>query len=61
MKKTVRVYYCTFVDVPLEESDFSSEEEMIQYANENTEVYLSLQDINDHLVKQDGESEVIDW
>lgn len=61
MKKTVRVYYCTFVDVPLEESDFSSEEEMIQYANENTEVYLSLQDINEHLVKQDGESEVIDW
>lgn len=60
MKKTVRVYYCTFVDVPLEESDFSSEEEMIQYANENTEVYLSLQDINEHLVKQDGESEVID-
>lgn len=60
MEKTVRVYYSTFIDIPLEESNFSSEQEMIQYANENTEEYLSLQDINDHLVKQDGETEIVD-
>lgn len=59
MEKTVRVYYSTFIDVPLESDNFANDDEMIQYANENTEDYLSLQDINDHLCKQDGESEIV--
>lgn len=60
MKKTVRVYYSTFIDVTLESDNFANDEEMIQYANENTEDYLNLQDINDHLCKQDGDTEIVD-
>ena len=32
MEKIVRVYYSTFIDVPCESENFSSDEEMIEYA-----------------------------
>lgn len=60
MEKVVRVYYSTFIDVLLDTDIFSTEDEMIDYAEENTEDFLSLQEINDNLCKQEGESEIID-
>lgn len=60
MEKVVRVYYSTFIDVLLDTDNFSTEDEMIDYAEENTEDFLSLQEINDNLCKQEGESEIID-
>lgn len=60
MEKTIRVYYSTFIDVTLDTDDFSTEDEMISYAEENTEDFLSLQEINDNLCKCNGESEIVD-
>ena len=60
MEKIVRVYYSTFIDVPMESENFSSDEEMIEYAENNTEDYLSLQEINDNLEKEKLKSFLLD-
>lgn len=60
MEKIVRVYYSTFSDVPMESENFSSDEEMIEYAENNTEDFLSLQEINDNLSKEKGKSFLLD-
>lgn len=60
MEKIVRVYYTTFIDVSLDSDDFATEDEMIDYAEENAEDFLSLQEIDDNLTKSDGESEIVD-
>lgn len=60
MEKIVRVYYSTFIDVPMESENFSSDEEMIEYAENNTEDFLSLQEINDNLAKEKGKSFLLD-
>lgn len=60
MEKIVRVYYSTFIDVPVDTDDFEDDDEMIDYAEENAEDFLSLQEINDNLCKSEGESEIVD-
>lgn len=61
MAKKVRVYYSACIDIELNENDFSSEEEMIEFAENNASDYLNAKDICDSLSKQDGQSEIIDF
>lgn len=60
MKKVVRVYYTTFVDVEYDTDSFENEQGMIDYAEENADEFLYPQDVIDNLSKQVGESEIID-
>ena len=61
MEKIVRVYYTSFIDVPCESENFSSEKEMIDWANDNTSDFLSTQEIIDNLTKDDTcQAEVVD-
>lgn len=60
MKKTIRVYYLTYVDVPLESDGFSSKDEMIDYAEEISDILITPQDSFDHLAICGGDSEIVD-
>lgn len=60
MKKMVRVYYTTFVDVEYDTDSFENEQDMLDYAEENADEFLYPQDVIDNLSKQVGESEIID-
>ena len=61
MEKIVRVYYTTFIDVPCESENFSSEEEMIGWAKDNTDDFISVQEIFDNLSNDDNcQAEVVD-
>lgn len=60
MKKTIRVYYSTFFDVTLDTDDFSTEDEMIDHAEENAKEFLSLSQLIVNLHKCEGESEIVD-
>lgn len=61
MEKIVRVYYTSFIDVPCESENFSSEKEMIEWAKDNTSDFLSTQEIIDNLTKGDTcQAEVVD-
>ena len=53
MEKIVRVYYTTFIDVPCETENFSNEEEMIGWAKDNTDDFISVQEIFDNLSNDD--------
>ena len=61
MEKIVRVYYTTFIDVPCESENFSNEKEMVDWAKDNSNDFLSLQEISDNLSKDDAcQPEVVD-
>lgn len=61
MEKIVRVYYTTFIDVPCETENFSNEEEMIEWAKDNTDDFISVQEIFDNLSNDDNcQAEVVD-
>ena len=61
MEKIVRVYYTTFIDVPCETENFSNEEEMIEWAKDNTDDFISVQEIFDNLSNDDTcQAEVVD-
>ena len=61
MEKIVRVYYTTFIDVPCESENFSNEEEMIGWAKDNTDDFISVQEISDNLSKDETcQPEVVD-
>ena len=61
MEKIVRVYYTTFIDVPCESENFSNEEEMIEWAKENTDDFISVQEIFDNLSNDDNcQAEIVD-
>ena len=61
MEKIVRVYYTSFIDVPCESENFSSEKEMIEWAKDNSGDFFSIQEIIDNLTKDDTcQAEVVD-
>lgn len=61
MEKIVRVYYTTFIDVPCESENFSNENEMVDWAKDNSNDFLSLQEISDNLSKDETcQPEVVD-
>ena len=61
MEKIVRVYYTTFIDVPCESENFSNEKEMVDWAKDNSNDFLSLQEISDNLSKDEAcKPEVVD-
>lgn len=61
MEKIVRVYYTTFIDVPCETENFSNEEEMIGWAKDNTDDFISVQEIFDNLSNDDTcQAEIVD-
>lgn len=61
MEKIVRVYYTTFIDVPCETENFSNEEEMIDWAKDNTDDFISVQEIFDNLSNDDNcQAEIVD-
>lgn len=61
MEKIVRVYYTTFIDVPCESENFSNEKEMVDWAKDNSNDFLSLQEISDNLSKDEAcQPEVVD-
>lgn len=61
MEKIVRVYYTTFIDVPCETENFSNEEEMIEWAKDNTDDFISVQEIFDNLSNDDNcQAEIVD-
>lgn len=61
MEKIVRVYYTTFIDVPCESENFSNEEEMICWAKDNTDDFISVQEIFDNLSNDDNcQAEIVD-
>ena len=57
MEKTVRVYYTSFIDVPCESENFSNEEEMVEWAKDNSGDFFSYQEVSDNLSKS---AEVVD-
>ena len=57
MEKTVRVYYTSFIDVPCESENFSNEEEMVEWAKDNSGDFFSYQEVSDNLSKN---AEVVD-
>ena len=61
MEKIVRVYYTTFIDVPCESENFSNEEEMVEWAKDNTDDFISVQEIFDNLSNDDNcQAEIVD-
>ena len=60
MEKTVRVYYITHVDIPLESDNFTNKGEMLDYAEEIADDLISPQDAFDNLDICDVESEIVD-
>lgn len=61
MEKIVRVYYTTFIDVPCDSENFSNEKEMVDWAKDNSNDFLSLQEISDNLSKDETcQPEVVD-
>ena len=61
MEKIVRVYYTSFIDVPCESENFSIEKEMVDWAKDNSNDFLSLQEISDNLSKDETcQPEVVD-
>ena len=57
MEKIVRVYYTSFIDVPCESENFSNEEEMVEWAKDNSYDFFSYQEVSDNLSKS---AEVVD-
>lgn len=57
MEKIVRVYYTSFIDVPCESENFSNEEEMVEWAKDNSCDFFSYQEVSDNLSKS---AEVVD-
>ena len=57
MEKIVRVYYTSFIDVPCESENFSDEEEMVEWAKDNSGDFFSYQEVSDNLSKS---AEVVD-
>ena len=57
MEKIVRVYYTSFIDVPCESENFSNEEEMAEWAKDNSGDFFSYQEVSDNLSKS---AEVVD-
>ena len=57
MEKIVRVYYTSFIDVPCETENFSNEEEMVEWAKDNSGDFFSYQEVSDNLSKN---AEVVD-
>ena len=57
MEKIVRVYYTSFIDVPCESEKFSNEEEMVEWAKDNSGDFFSYQEVSDNLSKS---AEVVD-
>ena len=49
MEKIVRVYYTSFIDVPCESENFSNEEEMVEWAKDNSGDFFSYQEVSDNL------------
>ena len=61
MEKIVRVYYTSFIDVPCESENFSNEKEMVEWAKDNTDDFISVQEIFDNLSNDDNcQAEVVD-
>ena len=61
MEKSGRVYYTTFIDVPCETENFSNEKEMVEWAKDNTDDFISVQEIFDNLSNDDNcQAEVVD-
>lgn len=57
MEKIVRVYYTSFIDIPCESENFSNEEEMVEWAKNNSGDFFSYQEVSDNLSKN---AEVVD-
>mgnify|MGYP003403381050 FL=1 len=57
MEKIVRVYYTSFIDVPCMSENFSNEEEMVEWAKDNSGDFFSYQEVSDNLSK---DAEVVD-
>lgn len=57
MEKIVRVYYTSFIDVHCESENFSNEEEMVEWAKDNSGDFFSYQEVSDNLSKS---AEVVD-
>ena len=57
MEKIVRVYYTSFIDVPCQSENFSNEEEMVEWAKDNSGDFFSYQEVSDNLSKN---AEVVD-
>lgn len=59
-EKTTRVYFSTFIDVPLNSNDFSNDEAMVQYAEDNVGDFVTIQDIMDNLSVEENKSQIVD-
>ena len=57
METIVSVYYTSFIDVPCESENFSNEEEMVEWAKDNSGDFFSYQEVSDNLSKN---AEVVD-
>lgn len=59
MEKVVRVYFNTFFDVPWDSDDFSNDEEMIRYTEDNIGDFVSSNDIMLNLNVEENKSKIV--
>lgn len=59
-EKTTRVYFSTFIDVPLDSNAFPNDEAMVQYAEDNVGDFVTIQDIMDNLSVEENKSQIVD-
>lgn len=57
-KKTVRIYFSTFVDVEMNSEEFASDEELVDFVEENSSEYIDDAQIMENLALQEGNSDV---
>lgn len=58
--KIVRMYFSTFVDAEMESDNFSSEEEMKEYARLNASDFIEQQQLIDNLAIEPTDMDVLD-
>lgn len=57
-KKTVRIYFSTFVDVEMDSDEFASDEKLVDFVESNSSEYIDDVQIMKNLALQEGNSDV---
>ena len=59
--KTIRVYFSTFADININEGDFSSDAEAIEYYEHNSSLVIdeASEQLSNNLAVQEGNSEIL--
>lgn len=57
-KKTVRIYFSTFVDVEMDSDEFASDEKLVDFVEDNSSEYIDDAQIMENLALQEGNSDV---